>query len=280
MEEEKIFEDALRKWLECNSVCDLEAPRERKKQGLEQVDRYMQILPGAEYVLTQTLNYIFSNGLTTGSINEDIVLDDFLYRVNGRGTTNLHEIRNAIGMAITHGASGLRWLDGNVYQYKWGTYRALTYLKKGIRQIVGYIVTKDGGKVPPFEFEYEKYEEYEDFLRDIEDRDLILLGKDEFCNIRNDTSSTYGSSPLLADQERLDLMVAVYERLNYDIRYDGPGRIVIRPKDGYISGDNTDVSATTVMAQTLNGVDKQVDAVKKEASRVAKQMKELSLIHI
>lgn len=276
MEEEKIFEDVLRKWLECNSVCDLEAPHERKKEGLEKVDRYMEILPGAEYVLTQTLNYIFSNGLTTGSINEDKVLKDFLYRVNERGTTNLHEIRNAIGMAITHGASGLRWKDGNVYQYKWGTYRVLTYLRDGIRQIVGYIVTKTGDKVPPFRFEYEKYEEYEDFLRDIEDRDLILLGKDEFCNIRNDTSDVYGSSPLLADQERLDLMVAVYERLNYDIRYDGPGRIVIRPKDGYISGDNTDVSATTVMAQSLNGVDKQVDMVKKEASRVAKQMKESS----
>lgn len=276
MEEEKILEDVLRKWLECNSVCDLTAPRERKREGLEKVDRYMDILPGAEYVLTQTLNYIFSNGLTTGSINEDEKLDEFLYRVNERGTTNLHELRNTIGMAISHGGSGLRWLNGNVYQYKWGTYRALTYLKNGIRQIVGYIVTKQGDKVPPFEFEYEKYEEYEDFLRDIEDRDLILLGKDEFCIIRNDTSEVYGSSPLLADQERLDLMVAVYERLNYDIRYDGPGRIVIRPKDGYISGDNTDVSATTVMSQTLNGVEKQVDMVKREASRVATQMKESS----
>lgn len=276
MEEEKIFEDVLRKWLECNAVCDLTAPKEHKKEGLEKVDRYMDILPGAEYVLTQTLNYMFSNGMTTGSINEDKVLDEFLYRVNERGTTNLHEIRNAIGMAITHGASGLRWLDGNVYQYKWGTYRALTYLKNGIRQIVGYIVTKTGDKVPSFEFEYEKYEEYEDFLRDIEDRDLILLGKDEFCNIRNDTGEIYGSSPLLADQERLDLMVAVYDRLNYDIRYDGPGRIVIRPKEGYVSGDNTDVSATTVMSQSLNGADKQIDAIKKEASRVALEMKKSS----
>lgn len=276
MEEERVLEDILRKWLECNQVCDLAVPEKRKTKGLDKVDEYMEILPGADYVLTQTLNYIFSNGITTGSINEDVVLDDFLYRVNSKGVTNLHEIRNCIGMAITHGASGLRWKDGNVYQYKWGTYRVLTYLRDGIREIVGYIVTKKGDKVPPLRFEYEKYTEYEDFLRDIDERGLILLGKDEFCNIRNDTSEVYGHSPLLADRERLDLMVAVYERLNYDIRYDGPGRIVIRPKDGYTSGDNTDVSATTVMAQTLNGADKQVENIKKEASRVAEQMKNSS----
>lgn len=275
-EQARIFEDVLRQWLACNEVCDLKVPDRERKKGLDKVDEYMEILAGADYVLTQTLNYIFSNGMTTGSINEDENLKDFLYRVNVRGTTNLHEIRSAIGMAITHGASGLRWKDGNVYQYKWGTYRVLTYLRDGIREIVGYVVRKDGKKVPPLRFDYEKYTEYEDFLRELDEQELILLGKDEFCNIRNDTSEFYGKSPLLADQERLDLMVAVYERLNYDIRYDGPGRIVIRPKDGYISGDNTDVSATTVMSQSLQGAEKQVERIKNEAARVAKQMKESS----
>ena len=59
-EEERVVDEILKQWLECNSVCDLAVPKERKREGLEKADRYMDILPGAEYVLTQTLNYIFS----------------------------------------------------------------------------------------------------------------------------------------------------------------------------------------------------------------------------
>ena len=83
-EEERVVDEILKQWLECNSVCDLAVPEKRKREGLEKADRYMDILPGAEYVLTQTLNYIFSNGLTTGSINDDEVLKAFLYRKNDK----------------------------------------------------------------------------------------------------------------------------------------------------------------------------------------------------
>ena len=194
-------------------------PKKRMEYGLEKVDEYMRTLPGADYVLTQTLNYIFSNGLTTGSINEDVKLDDFLYRKNDEGTVNLHALRDTIGMAITHGACGLRWLNGNVYQYKWGTYRVLTVLRDGIRVVVGYLITKKGDFVPPVKFDFTKYTEYEDFIKDIDEKGLILLDTKEFMVIRNDTSLPYGHSPLLRDEARLDLLTAVYERLNYDIRY-------------------------------------------------------------
>ena len=247
-EREKFFEDVIRQWTECNQVCDLASPRKRKIEGLEKADRYMEILPGADYVLTQTLNYIFSNGLTTGSILQDEKLGKFLYRVNDRETTNLHELRDTIGMAITHGASGLRWLNGNVYQYKWGTYRALTYMAGGIRKIVAYVVAKDGGYVEPFKFDYTDYKEYRDFLSEFNKKDLILLTRNEFKIIRNDTS--------------------------YDIRYDGPGRLVLRPKDGYIQGDNTDISATQAMSGALENNQKQVEAIKLEAARVAKEIKD------
>lgn len=272
-DERKWFEDLIRQWVECNDACDLAVPRKEDKRGLEKADEYMKVLPGAEYVLTQTLNYIFSNGLTTGSIVQDEVLDEFLYRENDRGTTNLHELRSAIGMAITHGSSGLRWVDGNIYQYKWGEYRVLTLLENGIETILGYVVNKKGGKVPAFKFDYENYIEYEDFLRDIDRKELILLGPNEFRNIRNDTSHFYGSSPLLADQERLDLLVAVYERLNYDIRYDGPGRIIVRPKEGFVSGDDTDISTTQALSTSLQSNEKQIQAIKAEIKRVAGEIK-------
>lgn len=276
MNREKFFEEILRQMTECNAVCDLAVPRQKKVEGLEKADRYMEILPGADYVLTQTLNYIFSNGLTTGSIRQDEVLNKFLYKVNDKGTTNIHEIRDTIGMAITHGTSGLRWKDGNVYQYKWGTYRALTYLQGGIRKVVGYLVAKDGGYVPAPAFNPKDYNEYRDFLKELDNDELMVLSPSEFLNIRNDTSEIYGHSPLLADQERLDLLVAVYERLNYDINYDGPGRIIIRPKDGYLQGEDTDISATQAMSGALEKNEERIENIKKEASRVAQQIKNSS----
>lgn len=277
-EERRAIDEILENMLECNSCNDIGSlPKKKWGDGLEKVDEYMQVLPGADYVLTQTLNYMFSNGLTTGSIRDDEKLNKFLYQKNAKQTLNKDELRNAIGMAVTHGASGLRWLNGNIYQYKWGTYRILTLKKNGIESVLGYLIKKDGGKVPPIKFDFKKYQEYEDFIRDLDEQDIILLDTSEFMVIRNDTSLPYGHSPLLADEARLDLLTAVYERLNYDIRYDGPGRIIIRPKDGLAGGDDSnDVSTANVLQGALAGQQKSKEAILKEAKRVANQIKKSS----
>ena len=277
-EERRKIDEILEAMLECNQCNDIGSlPKRKWKPGLEKVDEYMQILPGADYVLTQTLNYIFSNGLTTGSINDDEVLNEFLYRKNSEQTLNKDVLRNSVGMAITHGACGIRWLNGNIYQYKWGTYKILTITRNGIKTVLGYLIKKDGDRVPPVKFEFEKYNEYEDFIRDLEDQDLILLDTNEFMVIRNDTSLPYGHSPLLADEARLDLLTAVYERLNYDIRYDGPGRIIIRPKDGLLGGDdNMDASTANVLQGALAGQLKNKEQILLEAKRVANQIKNSS----
>lgn len=277
-EEKRKIDEILESMLECNECNDIGSlPKRKWRPGLEKVDEYMQILPGADYVLTQTLNYIFSNGLTTGSINDDEVLNKFLYRKNSEQTLNKDVLRNAVGMAITHGACGLRWLNGDLYQYKWGTYKVLTITRNGIKTVLGYLIKKDGKRVPPVKFEFEKYNEYEDFIRDLEDQDLILLDTREFMVIRNDTSLPYGHSPLLADEARLDLLTAVYERLNYDIRYDGPGRIIIRPKDGLLGGDDsTDASTANVLQGALAGQLKNKEQILLEAKRVANQIKNSS----
>lgn len=271
-EDRRVIDELIEDWAKCNQVCDVAVPKKKEIKGLDKVDEYMRVLPGADYVLTQTLNYIFSNGLTTGSINEDVSLDAFLYRKNLKGTTNLHELQNIIGMAITHGASGMRWFNGDIYQYKWGCYRVLTLLSDGIERAVAYVVAKDGGKVPPFTFDFSKYTEYADFLRDIDAKGLILLDPTEFMIMRNDTSLPYGHSPLLRDEERIDLLVAVYDRLNYDIRYDGPGRIIIRPKDGFVGSDGNDISTTAVISEAIANQKKQSAQLKQEARRVARQI--------
>ena len=277
-EERRAIDEILENMLECNSCNDIGSlPKKKWGDGLEKVDEYMQVLPGADYVLTQTLNYMFSNGLTTGSIRDDEKLNKFLYQKNAKQTLNKDELRNAIGMAVTHGASGLRWLNGNIYQYKWGTYRILTLKRNGIESVLGYLIKKDGGRVPPIKFDFSKYQEYEDFIRDLDEQELILLDTSEFMVIRNDTSLPYGHSPLLADEARLDLLTAVYERLNYDIRYDGPGRIIIRPKDGLAGGDDSnDASTANVLQGALAGQQKSKEAILAEAKRVANQIKKSS----
>ena len=277
-EERRAIDEILTAMLECNTCNDIgDLPKTKWSDGLAKVDEYMEVLPGADYVLTQTLNYMFSNGLTTGSINDDVKLNEFLYRKNSKQNTNKDELRNTIGMAITHGASGLRWYEGNVYQYKWGRYRILTIRRNGFESVLGYIIKKDGGIVPPVKFDFTKINEYEDFIRDLDDQGLILLDKSEFMVVRNDTSCHYGHSPLLADKARLDLLTAVYERLNYDIRYDGPGRIIIRPKDGIAGGDdNADASTSNVLQGALAGQQKTQEAIKAEAARVAKDIKKSS----
>lgn len=271
-EDRRVLDEIVENWAKCNQVCDVAVPKKKHEYGLEKVDEYMRVLPGADYVLTQTLNYIFSNGVTTGSIVDDKKLDAFLYKKNLEGTTNLHVLRDTIGMAITHGACGMRWLNGDVYQYKWGTYRILTLMKNGIQTVVGFLISKDGKNVPPVKFDFEKYEDYADFIRDIDEKGLILLDTKDFMVMRNDTSLPYGHSPLLRDEARLDLLTAVYERLNYDIRYDGPGRIIIRPKDGFRSGDTNDISTTAVISEALKQEKKDQQNILKEAKRVAKQL--------
>ena len=69
-DDRRTVDEILESMLNCSSCSDVGGlPKRKWGDGLNKVDEYMKILPGADYVLTQTLNYIFSNGLTTGSIN-------------------------------------------------------------------------------------------------------------------------------------------------------------------------------------------------------------------
>jgi len=268
-------ERMLDEWLECSSCNDLAKNRIRKRyEGYDKADYYMDILPSADYIKTQTLNYIFSNGLTTGSINSDETLDEFLYRSNEEKVTNYDVLRNAIGTAITHGACGIRWYEDNIYMYNPKTYRAITVWDDGIEQVAGYLVTKD--KKPIRGTHIDEITEYADLLKELRANNLILLDAKDFVNLRNDTSLAMGYSPLLRDELRLDLLVAVYERLNYDVRYDGPGRIIIRPKDGYISGDENDISTTKLMNDSAGATAKRAEKLKAEARRVAEEIKDSS----
>lgn len=268
MTEERILDD----FLECGTCTDL-GTLKKYDRGLsvrEKIDKMMQILPGIDYIRNQMLNYIFSNGLTSGSINDDVILNNFLYRKNDFDATNYAVLREAIGWAAIDGECGVRKYEGNLYLVRSGHYAIVYDDVDGVRKIIGYLVKRD----PSAYLDDMDSEFFDDWYNRDE---IILLDKSEFCHIRNNISYIHGKSPLLSDKLRMDLLIAAYSRLNYDVEYDGPGRIILRPKDGYVSGsDNSDISASTIVNASGQAISSRSEKAKEEARRVASEIKKSS----
>lgn len=263
--DEKILNDML----ECNS-CENLGTLKHYDKGLtkrQKIDKMMEVLPGIDYIRNQMLNYIFSNGLTTGSINADVTLNDFLYKKNGFDATNYAVLREAIGWAAIDGECGIRLYQNNLYLVRSGKYAIVYDDDNGIREIVGYLVSSKADKYL-YDMEESWYENWYD------NEDVLFLDKDEFCHIRNNVSYLHGKSPLLSDKLRIDLLISAYERLNYDVEYDGPGRIILRPKDGYVAGtDNTDISTSTIVNSSGQAISSRLEKAKEEARRIAREIK-------
>lgn len=277
----EITEDILKDMIECNSVCDLGVNTKVDRRNYKSDIEYLiDVLPGLNYVKEQIINYMFSNGITTGSINQDEVLDAFLYRQNKLLTPNLSVLRDAVGVAIIYGSVGLRWYEDNIYLYMPGTYKALTKREDGVRRVVGYVVSEKHKPIDFVDLDYDMNDPesvtYMDIVNHLESQGLILLDTSEFLNMRNDTAYMYGDCKLLKDKLRVELLVEVYRRLNYDIKYDGPGRIVVRPKEGYVSGEDNEISTSSVMNASMKATKKRAEDLKAEVRRVAREIKESS----
>ena len=96
---------------------------------------------------------------------------------------------------------------------------------------------------------------------------------DNFCNLRNGTDHENGLSCLLRDKQRLKLLGAVYERLNYDIQYDGPGRLIFWLKDGFAKGDTIDLSASQVLDESSSSKADRADKARIEAKRLGQEIR-------
>ena len=274
--EQELLED----FLTCNTVCGDLGKIELKKSdySVTEIDELLKQLPGSDYVTKRMLNYIFSNGLTTGQEDQDRnILDPWLYEEkNKEGQTNYEVLRACIGMAAWYGECGLRLYEGNLYYVKKGYYGILTKKDDGIEEVMAYFIRKDGKAVEK-DINQNEWSVFSDFL-DIEtyfsDNGMILLDPSAFINVRNDVSYLHGVSPLKKDQQRLNLLLSVYERLNYDIDYDGPGRSIIRPKEGNIG--NNEVSTSEVVNNGVAAQEARNERAKQEVKRVAKQIKSSS----
>lgn len=269
-------QQVLAEMLECSSCTDIEKTCAEKLESMD-IDEMIANLPALPYVLDRMLDYIFSNGLTTGDETKDDVLDEWLYEEkNATGATNYLVLRDAIGEAITKGECGLRMYNGALYTVKKGHYALLVSKHDGIEEVVAYFMKEDGGLIDNDTVKWDELETYGDVMSFFDDKGLILLDDGDFVNLRNDTSELHGHSPFLLDKQRTALLLSTYERLNYDINYDGPGRIIIRPNDGFKSGEDNDVSTGALVDNSGAAMARRAEDAKKEARRVANEIKNSS----
>lgn len=237
------------------------------------IDFLIENLPGLDYTKDRLLNYIFSNGLTTGEVEANRRLDYWLYDLKNRqGATNFSVLREAVGYAIIYGECGVRIHEDRLYIYRQGHFGALVNREDGIDEIVAFFIRKDGKEVEG-DFKLDQIVMYSSVERFFDDNNMILLDTSEFFTLRNDITQDHGYCPLRMDQQRISLLMSVYMRLNYDINYDGPGRIVVRPKSGYLSGEENDMSTSAMFNNTPEAQRKRNENAQAEVRRVANQIK-------
>ena len=73
----------------------------------------------------------------------------------------------------------------------------------------------------------------EELLKDPEKykNDVMVVTSDEFACVRLDTSQVFCMSPLLKDRKRVELILNILNRMNYDISRNGIGTIALQAKD-------------------------------------------------
>lgn len=271
----------LDEMLSCNVACAGNFKRTIHLYEEDLIDWLYQNLPAIEYVVQHIVNFIFSNGLTTGDPDQDEKLNDFLYAKNIQGATNYSVLQESIRDTIVYGKSGLRFLsvEHGWINIKSKNYAALVAENKefyGFKNVLGYLVSFDDVKMTDIELENIDFDvdalEKQGIIVDTVRR-VLVLSKSEFVSIRNVPTTEQAVSPLVMDQQRLKLLVMLYERLNYDLEYDGPGRLVVRLKDSYAKGDDNDIGTSDILDQSTKGKRSRREKAIQESEELARKLK-------
>lgn len=271
----------LNDMIACNGCGSAFMPKANGLSDDDLIQLYVNNLPTLPYVVDQLLNFIFSNGLTTGDENlDETVLKPFLFAHNVKGVTNYSVLREGIMEAMIWGKCGLRWLseeDGLICmphtQYTSVIARDGEYL--GFDKTVFYIASTDPSlpvQVGPEPIKFDEQEFIQNHHLVSDDGRIFVIRPDEFTNLRNDTTIENGTSRLMKDRQRLYLLEQIYERLNYDIKYDGPGRLIFWTKDGFMSGE-VEMGAGEILNQSPEAIDSRKEKAKREVKELLEQIK-------
>lgn len=253
-----------------------------RKNDYETIKWLTENLPTLPYVLEQYMNFLFSNGLVSGTPDGDEKLKNWLFKPNIKGIPNYIVLKEAIKNSIVWGKCGIRWLseeDGIVAvpHTQYSTVVVDDEKYGGFKRPVAYAISMDEDlpidmKGIELEVDRETFTR-EGILRDL-DHNVIIEFPENFINLRSDVSTEDGKSRLLEDKQRLEILANVYKRLNYDVIYDGPGRLIFWLKDDIYNTGTIDLSAGELIAGSVSSKEKRSERAKAELEAMAKSIKD------
>ena len=268
--------------LDCNKDCINGFVRTDFADWNEEVDWMIDNLPTLPYVIGKVIDFIFSNGLTTGDQEmDDSILRPFLFKHNARGVTNYSVIQDAIKQAILYGKCGIRWLDNDkgIVAVNYRNYTSIVEHDKeygGFRVPIAYAISTDETipiQIGRKEINIDEATFYQTGKLVTKDKTMLFVLPEDFCNLRNGLDHENGISCLSRDKQRTRLLASVYERLNYDIVYDGPGRMIFWLKDNFANGTTVDLSAGQVLDSTTASKNELAQQAQREAEELGKRIK-------
>ena len=213
-------------------------------ENLEDIERLALDLPDVDYILDNIVNYMFTNYLTTESFDKDKELRDYLYGLNFNGQRNYDVLKQVAKGYRKYGYYGLlNTGDGLVgvhpkdilacvidYPKKPVLRQTLTYLIKNTNTYITPYDRKTGNNRPVNDYSAEDIQKILENPEEFKNEVLVVTDK-EFACVRIDTSQVFCMSPLLKDRKRVELILNILNRMNYDISRNGIGTIALQAKD-------------------------------------------------
>lgn len=215
---------------------------------LETIEKLALDLPDVDYILDNIVHYMFTNELTTDTKEDREKLYSFLYSINFNGQRNIDVLKGVAKGYRKYGYYGLLSTENGLVGVHPTNIIAsiIPYKDKPVlNQTFTYLIAKDtsyrgiGGELTQI-YGHNKYKQQQNYSPEeiskiianpekYED-EVIVVTDDEFACIKLDTSQVFGSSPLLKDRKRIQLILNILDRMNYDLVRNGIGTIALKAK--------------------------------------------------
>ena len=213
-------------------------------ENLEDIERLALDLPDVDYILDNIVNYMFTNYLTTEDFEKDSVLRDYLYAHNFNGQRNYDVLKQVAKGYRKYGYYGiLNTSEGLVGIHPKDILACvIDYPRMPVlRQTLTYLIKNNNIYMTPYEQktgnprvagDYSE-DDIKKILENPEEykHEIMVVTDDVFTCVRLDTSQVFCTSPLLKDRKRVELILNILNRMNYDISRNGIGTIALQAKD-------------------------------------------------
>lgn len=257
-------------------------------KDLETIEKLALSLPDVDYILDSIVYYMFTNRLTTKDEEKDKLLNKFLQETNFNGQRNIDVLQGVAKGYRKYGYYGLYNSGNGLVGVHPKDILAINIPYPDhpvLRQTLGYVIkrTDDAHAIVDRITGYSKgysnldIEAYMDLLQHPEKYkdDLLLVTEDNFACVKLDTSKVFGISPLLKDRKRVQLLLNILDRMNYDIARNGIGTIALQAKDSIIDSiEEGEAEGFVPSAGQL--LDMGRTAKKERADKIAKDMEDIS----